>query len=215
MKISKPKSIDEFALTCLEALESSKYIVLGDAFALAHYHEYRTTKNIDAWWTEDAGEKEKEAVVDLLKTALEEFGEVAVRRFGDVVSIDLRQKNRVVFNFQVAARSALLRPPSVKEKHWIDGSLYPDQEVPESLDTLEDRIDFIARVCGAWDFGVLPLPQTLSRILKPDWKQAVDETELLTSCAYHLLRDLHGLKPLPYLGPQFPEILNDPYLEWV
>jgi len=40
---------------------------------------------------------------------------------------------------------------SVKEKHWIDGSLYPDREVPESLDTLEDRIDFIARVCGAWD----------------------------------------------------------------
>lgn len=46
---------------------------------------------------------------------------------------------------------------SVKEKHWIDGSLYPDREVPESLDILGDRIDFIARVCGAWDFGVLQI----------------------------------------------------------
>lgn len=115
MKISKPESTNEFALACLEALENSglgRYIVLGGAFALAHYHEYRTTKDIDTWWIEDAAEKEKEAVVELLKTTLEEFGEVAVRRFGDVVSIDLRQKNRVVFNFRVAARSALLRAPS-------------------------------------------------------------------------------------------------------
>lgn len=102
---------------------------------------------------------------------------------------------------------------SVKEKNpWIDGSLYPDQEVPASLDSLNDKIDFIARLCSAWDFGLLPLPQTLARVLKPDWKEAVEQTRLLTSCAYHLLREFHGLEPLPYLGPQFPEILNDPCL---
>ncbi len=39
---------------------------------------------------------------------------------------------------------------------WIDGSLYPDTPVPDSLDTLEDRVDFLARLCGAWDFGILP-----------------------------------------------------------
>lgn len=105
---------------------------------------------------------------------------------------------------------------SVKENyHWIDGSLYPDRDVPESLDSLNERIDFIARLCSAWDFGILPRPQTLARILKPDWKEAVDETRLLTSCAYHLLRELHGLKPLKYIGPQFPEILNDPWLSKV
>jgi hypothetical protein len=108
-----------------------------------------------------------------------------------------------------------LNMSSAKEAHWIDGSLYPDRETPESLDTLAEKIDFIARLCGAWDFGVLPLPQTLFRVLKPDWKEAVEETQLLTSCAYHLLRELHGLKPAPYLGPQFPEIRNDPWLEWV
>jgi len=98
------------------------------------------------------------------------------------------------------------------QNNWIDGSLYPDQDVPDSLNTLTDRIDFIARLCSAWDFGLLPLPTTLKEILKRDWKKAVDETRLLTSCAYHLLRELHELAPLPYLGPKFPYILNDPFL---
>lgn len=98
---------------------------------------------------------------------------------------------------------------------WIDGSLYPDEDVPDRLDNLADRIDFIVRVCGARDFGLLPLPITLKEILKKDWKKAVDETRLLTSCAYHLLRDRHGLELLPYLGPKYPYILNDPYLESV
>lgn len=30
--------------------------------------------------------------------------------------------------------------------------------------------------------------------------------------AYHLLRAMHGLPQLPYIGQGFPEILNDPYL---
>lgn len=38
----------------------------------------------------------------------------------------------------------------------IDGSLYPDREPPEALATLEERIDFIARLCSALDFGLLP-----------------------------------------------------------
>jgi len=44
------------------------------------------------------------------------------------------------------------------------------------LDDLNDRIDFIARLCGAWDFGLLPLPIPLKEILKKDWQQAVDKT---------------------------------------
>jgi len=101
------------------------------------------------------------------------------------------------------------------QNDWIDGSLYPDQDVPDRLDSLADRIDFIARVCSAWDFGLLPFPSTLKEILKKDWKHAVDETRLLTSCAYHLLRELHGLEPVRYLGPKFPYILNDPFLSEV
>ena len=83
----------------------------------------------------------------------------------------------------------------VKEEYnWIDGSLYPDCEVPNIIDNLNDRIDFIARLCSAWDFGLLPMPGTLTEILKGDWKDAVEKTRLLTSCAYHLLREFHGLE---------------------
>ena len=131
MKISKPANINPFALACLEELKTTglgKYIVLGGAFGLAHYHEYRNTKDIDAWWTEDAGEKEKEEVINLLKTVLITFGDVDVRRFGDVVSVDLWEGSQVVFNFQIAARSALLKAPS--DSPWP----------PIGLDSFEDLV---------------------------------------------------------------------------
>ena len=47
---------------------------------------------------------------------------------------------------------------------WIDGALYPDTEPPETLETLADRVDFLARLCAAWDFGVLPYPETVAEI---------------------------------------------------
>lgn len=98
---------------------------------------------------------------------------------------------------------------------WIDGSLYPDVPVPESLASLGDRIDFVVRLCGAWDFGIMPRPVTLDEILKPEWREAVEATQMLTSCAYHLLREMHGLHPVRYLGPKYPHILNDPCFEMV
>lgn len=41
-------------------------------------------------------------------------------------------------------------------QEWIDGTLYPDTEPPEALETLAERVDFLARLCGAWDFSILP-----------------------------------------------------------
>ena len=98
---------------------------------------------------------------------------------------------------------------------WIDGSLYPDVEVPESLEKIEDKIDFLARVCGAWDFGILPEPDTLAEIRKEEWREAVDETRILTSLAYDLLRHWHGLPELPYLGTFPADIREDPSLSFV
>lgn len=98
---------------------------------------------------------------------------------------------------------------------WIDGSLYPDEEVPLRIDVLPDRIDFIARLCSAWDFGVLPLTATLGAVTDPAWRAAVDGCRLLTSPAYHLLRRLHGLPPLRFLGSIDPRILEDESLEHV
>jgi hypothetical protein len=98
---------------------------------------------------------------------------------------------------------------------WIDGALYPDTEVPASLDSLPEQVDFLVRLCGAWDFGVLPTRETIAEIRQPAWREAVDAARLLTSPSYHLLRAWHGLPPLAYLGQQLAYIRDDPSLDFV
>jgi len=98
---------------------------------------------------------------------------------------------------------------------WIDGSLYPDTDVPESLSSLAERVDFLVRLCGAWDFGLLPDRETVAEIRRQDWEEAVDGARLLTSPTYHLLRAWHDLPPLPYLGQQLAYLRDDPSLEFV
>jgi hypothetical protein len=98
---------------------------------------------------------------------------------------------------------------------WIDGALYPDTEVPEEIHSLEERVDFLARLCAAWDFGPLPERETIEEIRRPDWREAVDATRLLTSPTYHLVREWHGFPSLPYLGQQLAYIRDDPNLAFV
>jgi len=103
---------------------------------------------------------------------------------------------------------------------WLDGALYPDVEVsardvPETLETLSERVDFLARLCSAWDFGLLPSADTVTEIRRADWAPAVEACRLLTSPAYHLLRRWHGLAPLAYLGQQIASIRDDPCLAQV
>jgi hypothetical protein len=47
---------------------------------------------------------------------------------------------------------------------WLDAALYPDSEPPARLDTLAARVDFVARLCAAWDFGRLPSPETVAEV---------------------------------------------------
>ncbi len=97
----------------------------------------------------------------------------------------------------------------------IDGALYPDTEPPVALDSLAERVDFLARLCAAWDFGLLPEAVTVTEVRRPAWRPAVDACRLLTSPAYHLLRRWHNLPPLPYLGQQLAYIRDDPNLAYV
>lgn len=97
----------------------------------------------------------------------------------------------------------------------IDGSLYPDTDPPRSLQSLEDRIDFLARLCSAWDFGLLPHVNVVDEIRRPEWREAVDACRLLTSPVYHLLRKWHDLPALPYLGQQLAYIRDDPNLQYI
>lgn len=98
---------------------------------------------------------------------------------------------------------------------WIDGTLYPDTEVPETVETLAEQVDFLARLCSAWDFGILPEHETLSTIRTAEWREAVDACRLLTSPTYHLVRKWHGLSPLPYLGQELAYIRDDPNLAYI
>ena len=98
---------------------------------------------------------------------------------------------------------------------WIDGALYPDTPVPDQIRTLPDRVDFLARLCSAWDFGLLPDRKTVEEIRLSSWREAVEATQLLTSPSYHLVRTWHGLPALPYLGQQIAMIRDDPSLSHV
>ena len=98
---------------------------------------------------------------------------------------------------------------------WIDGSLYPDKPVPEKITALEEKVDFLARLCGQWDFGILPEDETICEIRKKTWRSAVLLCGMLTSPSYHLLRSWHKLPPEPYIGERFPYITQDPCFERV
>jgi len=131
MKIKPPENISVYALDCLEALKESGlggHIVLGGAFGLFHYHAYRTTKDVDAWWTEDATEKNQQEIVRVLENRLSAHGSVQTRRFGDVVSVDLSDGSRPIFSFQIARRSA--RIGQTEESPWP----------PVRLDSLKDLV---------------------------------------------------------------------------
>jgi hypothetical protein len=99
--------------------------------------------------------------------------------------------------------------------NWLDGALYPDVEPPAALPTLAARVDFVARLCAAWDFGRLPSAETVAEVRREAWREPVDACRLLTSPTYHLLRAWHGLPPLPYLGSQMAYIRDDPNLAYV
>jgi hypothetical protein len=107
--------------------------------------------------------------------------------------------------------------PSSHERlnDWVDGGLYPDADPPATLEALADRVDFLARLCAAWDFGRLPDPRVVNEIRRSEWRLAVEACRLLTSPTYHLLRSWHGLPPLPFLGQRLAYIAGDPNLAHV
>jgi hypothetical protein len=104
-------------------------------------------------------------------------------------------------------------PSNRRDQSWIDASLYPDTAPPAAIENLAERVDFIARLCAAWDFGVLPDGETVDEVRRAEWREAVDACRLVTSPAYHLLRRWHGLPLLPYLGQAIAGIRDDPCLE--
>jgi len=117
----QPSHLSPYARACLDALVKANLadrISLGGALGLFHYLEYRPTHDVDAWWSESVTEDQKQAVLRSLETTLSAFGNVRVRSWGDVDSMELSQDGKTVFSFQMARRSVRLEEPV--SAGWID-----------------------------------------------------------------------------------------------
>jgi hypothetical protein len=107
----RPERLPEYAQMCLEALaaqDCGRLLSLGGAFGLAHYFDYRATHDVDAWWVEPVTSQQRQKVLETLQSALAQFGDVQVRRWGDVASVELLREGQTAFSFQIANRSAQL-----------------------------------------------------------------------------------------------------------
>ncbi len=76
----------------------------------------------------------------------------------------------------------------------MDRSVYPDVETPVQLVDEYDRADYVARICGAWDFDLLPTRETF--IMLRGWRDVFDRFPLPDSPAYAAFRTIFGWPPI-------------------
>lgn len=120
----RPSHLSEYAEKTLAALAAAGLghaISVGGALGLLHYLDYRTTHDVDAWWTSEALPEDRERVLATVEAALRHFGEVRTRKWGEVVSLELKKDGKTVFSFQIASRSVQLQPPTTLP--WSDVAL--------------------------------------------------------------------------------------------
>lgn len=137
----KPANISAYAEVCLDALSQAglgNLLSLGGAFGLLHYWDYRSTHDVDAWWRPESGSDQRRRVVNVLESALAVHGEVRIRRWGEVVSVELREANRTIFSFQIAERSALLEEPVAVDWTEITIDSLPDL-IASKMNALVER----------------------------------------------------------------------------
>jgi hypothetical protein len=152
----KPKDLSIYAQACLNTLaeqDLAKHISIGGALGLFHYLDYRSTSDVDAWWADTAKEIEKQNVVQSLQLTLSKFGNVRVRSWGEVASIELFENDNAIFSFQIAARSSQIQKSI--PAGWIDVPLdsFPDLVASKMVALVErgaprDFLD-IYSICGA------------------------------------------------------------------
>ena len=112
----KPADLDPRAASLLEWIGAQPWagrIVLGGAFALKHYLDYRTTHDCDAWWDRAATGDERRRIVAEIRGALARLNagaEIRGENWGDVDSIKVIEGGRAVFSFQIADRSVQMEP---------------------------------------------------------------------------------------------------------
>lgn len=117
----QPAQLSKYAIASLRALADKglgRALSLGGALGLMHYLDYRSTHDVDAWWSPDVTAEERQRVLAAVEEALTAFGDVKRRSWGEVVSLDLRVGKDTAFSFQIASRSAQLEPSTPAP--WVD-----------------------------------------------------------------------------------------------
>jgi hypothetical protein len=83
------------------------------------------------------------------------------------------------------------------ERERIDYSVYPDLDDVPAFVCDADRADYVARICGAWDFGVVPTPATFEEFAT--WRPVFDRYPIATSPAYVAFRSWYAWEPIEHV----------------
>lgn len=137
----QPAHIPRHAEECLRELAGQGMgarVSVGGALGLLHYIDYRATRDVDAWWADDVTADDQRAVIEALTEVLSEHGEVRLRQWGDVTSIELVQEGRSTFSFQIALRLARLESP--RPAPWVGVLLdHPADLIASKMVALVER----------------------------------------------------------------------------
>ena len=56
---------------------------------------------------------------------------------------------------------------------FIEQSVFPELDTPPArFETMAEKADYVARICGAWDFGIVPEAETFA--LFAGWHDVFD-----------------------------------------
>ena len=156
-----PANLNPFARELLEMLRgqpAARHIILGGGVALSHYHEYRETVDVNAWWVKPIDETGRMETSDLMRERMRELAarhglDFSERNWDVTRSYELRRGSQKIFSFQISYRDVQLDPPT--GAHWPPLHLETFREnLAAKMRALVHRgapRDFtdVAAVCGA------------------------------------------------------------------
>jgi hypothetical protein len=127
-----PQSLSTLAREVLERLAkqpAAAEVVLGGGVALAHYLDYRTTHDLDAWWASGPTAVADRLLTDVMQAVATRHGLTLTKRcWGETASLELADGQRRVFSLQIATRDRWLDVPLV--------AAWP----PVRIETLRDNV---------------------------------------------------------------------------
>ena len=119
----RPRDLDPLAADVLERVRrhaEARYVVLGGAFALRCYLDYRPTHDLDGWWSGGLSASQRGATRAVIRQVAEEVAAahgltILERSWGETEVFDFQRtesgRRRTIFSVQVAERTVELEPP--------------------------------------------------------------------------------------------------------